>query len=83
MSNATYFVQECPTCGRRLQVRVWYLGKKVACQHCGGHFLATDPDGEPVGALESDLAGELSGLALLQKADQLLATIEQAKKRPV
>lgn len=76
MSNATYYVQECPTCGRRLQVRVWYLGKKVACQHCGAHFFASDPDGEPVGAAD----GELSGLALLQKADQLLATIE-AKRR--
>jgi DNA-directed RNA polymerase subunit RPC12/RpoP len=76
MSKATYFVQECPTCGRHLQVRVWYLGKKVACQHCGGHFLASDPDGEPVGAVDT----ELSGLALLQKADQLLATIE-AKRR--
>ncbi len=32
MSNPTYFVQECPTCGRRLQIRVEYLGKRVVCQ---------------------------------------------------
>ena len=76
MSKATYFVQECPRCGRHLQVRIWYLGKKVACQHCGGHFFATDPDGEPAEVAEN----ELSGLALLQKADQLLATIEAKKK---
>ena len=35
MAGVTYFVQECPTCGRRLQVRVIYLGKRVACRHCG------------------------------------------------
>ena len=27
MPGGTYFVQECPTCGRSLQVRVEYLGK--------------------------------------------------------
>jgi hypothetical protein len=51
MQNATYFVQECPTCGRRLQIRVEYLGKRVACQHCQGIFLAADSSGvrgEPV-----------------------------------
>jgi hypothetical protein len=26
MAGVTYFIQECPTCGRRLQVRVIYLG---------------------------------------------------------
>lgn len=66
MSKATYFVQECPTCGRRLQVRVDYLKRHVACQHCGGHFLAQDPaQGEPLPSQ--------SGLALLRKADELLA----------
>lgn len=66
MSKATYFVQECPTCGRSLQVRVEYMKRQVACQHCGKHFLAQDPSqGEP---LPSD-----SGLALLKKADELLA----------
>ena len=29
MSKATYFVQECPTCGRDLEIRVEYLGKRV------------------------------------------------------
>ena len=44
MSSATYFVQECPTCGRRLQVRVEYLGKSLVCVHCRGAFQAADPD---------------------------------------
>lgn len=43
MPNPTYFVQECPTCGRRLQIRVEYLGKRVVCQHCRGALLACDP----------------------------------------
>ncbi len=43
MSRNTYFVQECPTCGRNLQVRVQYLGKQVVCQHCSARFEACDP----------------------------------------
>ena len=43
MSRSTYFVQECPTCGRNLQVRVQYLGKQVVCQHCSARFEACDP----------------------------------------
>ena len=42
MSGATYFVQDCPTCGRRLEVRVEYLGRTVKCRHCNGRFEATD-----------------------------------------
>ena len=42
MSITTYFVQECPTCGRRLQIRVEHLGKRVACQHCQGTFVAAE-----------------------------------------
>ena len=43
MPRSTYFVQECPTCGRNLQVRVEYLGKQVVCQHCGARFEACEP----------------------------------------
>ena len=65
MAGVTYFVQECPTCGRRLQVRVSYLGKRVACLHCSAQFTAYDPhspDDPP-----SDY-----GLDLLARVDQLL-----------
>lgn len=47
MPKSTYFVQECPTCGRTLHVRVEYLGKRLVCQHCGGAVLASDPEGAP------------------------------------
>lgn len=65
MADVTYFVQACPTCGRRLQVRVNHLGKRVACRHCGAQFAACDPH-----SLEYPPSD--SGLALLARADQLL-----------
>lgn len=66
MPRSTYFVQECPTCGRNLQVRVEYLGKQVVCQHCGARFRALEPG--------SAYAASHSGLSLLERADQLLQT---------
>lgn len=62
---ATYFVQECPTCGRNLQVRVEYLGKRVVCQHCKARFEACDPSSAAYPPMESSLS-------LLARADQLI-----------
>jgi hypothetical protein len=70
MPNATYFVQECPTCGRRLQIRVDYLGKKVACQHCQGTFLAAESSN-----LRGDAGNDSS--ALLRRANELLDSVAQ------
>lgn len=72
MSHTTYFVQECPTCGRRLRIRVDYLGKRVACQHCQGAFVATESSnvrGEPVD----------QGSSLLRRANELLDSVAQRK----
>jgi hypothetical protein len=76
MIRSTYFVQECPTCGRSLRVRVEYLGKLVVCQHCRARFEACDPaSGETV---SSD-----SSVALLRRAEELLETVErQRSERP-
>jgi hypothetical protein len=63
MSKTTYFVQECPTCGRNLEVRVEYLGKNVICQHCRATFLASD-------AKEANDMSE-SGV-LMRRANELL-----------
>ncbi|MCE9629870.1 MAG: transposase [Planctomycetia bacterium] len=41
-SRAVYFHQGCPVCGRRLQIDVNLLGRRVYCQHCGGGFVAMD-----------------------------------------
>lgn len=74
MSNATYFVQECPTCGRRLQIRVKYLGRKVVCRHCQGHLIATDPSNVRCDSAESTNA-------LLRRADELLESVSQRRSQ--
>jgi hypothetical protein len=70
MGNSTYFIQGCPTCGRRLQIRVEYLGKKVMCPHCQAQLTAIDPAG-----VKSDCSA--FGSDLLRRADELLQTVEQ------
>ncbi len=64
MSHVTYFIQQCPACGRTVHVRVEYLGRSVGCQHCGRKFVAYDPEGMGPPAD--------SGLDLLERADALL-----------
>ena len=73
MSGATYYMQECPTCGRQLQVRVAYLGRTVMCQHCRGRFLASD---NADGAADASS----SGIALLRRADELIASADAMKR---
>ena len=75
MSKSTYFVQECPTCGRSLQVRVEYLGRQVVCQHCHGRFEAID-------AVSIAPTHAQQGSDLLRRADQLLEST-QHRHRPV
>ena len=64
MSYSTYFAQECPTCGRKLQVRIKYLGKQVVCQHCNAQFRASDPSS----AIEPPELGS----SLLDRAEKLI-----------
>jgi hypothetical protein len=75
MSYPTYFVQECPTCGRRLQIRVEYLGRRVVCQHCQGRLIATDP-----ASVRCDGAEPTN--ALLRRANELLESISHRKPQP-
>jgi hypothetical protein len=65
VSESVYFVQECPTCGRSLRIRVGYLGKHVVCQHCHGRFQACDPASPSYPPVDS-------GIDLLRRADELL-----------
>ena len=72
MPHSTYFVQGCPTCGRRLHVRVEYLGKNVVCQHCRGRFVACGGAGK---RCDDDRAAAGDGHAaesLLRRANELL-----------
>jgi len=72
MSNSTYFSQACPTCGRRLMIRVEYLGKRVTCRHCQGQFISQDASivrcDSPEGSCE-----------LLRRAEALLQSAVQHK----
>ena len=63
MLKSTFFLQECPICGRGLRIRVEYLGKRVVCQHCRGQLVACDPESNRYGSRDS---------AVIQKADELL-----------
>lgn len=67
MFPATYFVQACPICGRSLQIRLEYMGRSVACQHCRGKFTAADPALQPVEPQLQPIDD------LLSRADELLA----------
>lgn len=74
MADSAFFVQECPTCGRSLRVRVEYLGKRLICQHCRGSLMAHGPGGPPLPA--DDRQG------LLIRAGQLIDQAERRLARP-
>jgi len=75
MSGSTYFLQECPTCGRDLQIRVEHLGKEVVCQHCHARFESCEPG-------SAAYPPSQSGLSLLRRADELLAVASAVRARP-
>ncbi len=67
MSRNVFFVRDCPTCGRRLHIRVEYLGKKVVCPHCGAMLDAVD-------LAAGDLPVTETSRSLMQRVDKLLET---------
>lgn len=69
MTKATYFLQVCPTCGRRVRVRVEYMGKQVACQHCHGRFEARDPE-------TAGMASQRDVAPIIDRVDELLASAD-------
>jgi lysine biosynthesis protein LysW len=72
MANSIYFIQECPTCGRNLQVRIEYLGKSVVCQHCGADLEACDPT-----SVDHPLSD--SSQSLLARAEELLESASSSR----
>ncbi len=75
MKTITHFNQECPTCGRSLRIRVEYQGKRVLCKHCQGEFEACDPASPAYPPSDS-------GIALMQRAEDLLSTADPRIVRP-
>lgn len=76
--RSVFFLQGCPVCGRRLQVDVALLGRRVYCQHCGGGFVAMDEalQGSGGGAAEQSRDADV-----LHKADVLLEQAAMALAR--
>ena len=72
--SATFFVQECPTCGRNLQIRLELLGRKISCPQCEASIEASDS------TLRSDQPHDSAELLL--RADALLATADARKNLP-
>jgi len=46
--SANYYIQICPICGRRLEVKIEYIGMEVSCYHCRGRFTAQNSEPKPV-----------------------------------
>ena len=69
-SFRTCFQQPCPTCGRRLQILVEHLGRRVFCSHCRGAFVARDLSEEDY----RDEADE--GSSVLRRAEELLELLQ-------
>ena len=70
MPSGAFFIRSCPTCGRSLQIRVEYLGKRVKCKHCSAQFSTIEED-------ESEAASE-SSLGLLARAEELIESVRLA-----
>ncbi len=71
MTGPVLYTQHCPTCGRRLHIRVEFLGKQLRCRHCGGVFEARDP---------AQSAAEPDEDLLLQRAQELLGLSTQERR---
>jgi DNA-directed RNA polymerase subunit M/transcription elongation factor TFIIS len=71
MPSGAFFIRSCPTCGRSLEVRVEYLGKRVSCRHCSAEFDTSDPPYYSDGASESSLN-------LLARAEELIESVRIA-----
>lgn len=54
MPNQVLYVDQCPTCGRKLQISLEYLGQIVACKHCHRKFRSCgDSDTSENAAMEA------------------------------
>lgn len=75
MPRIAHYFQDCPICGRTLRIRVEYLGRKLVCQSCRGHFVAAEPSQPaPVRAFGSHCH-------LLDRANQLLDAMQSSSSQ--
>lgn len=74
MEGDARIVQRCPACNERLHIRMAYVNKRVACRHCRHQFTVRDPS-------SSQFCISDSGLALLQRIDEVLEQAQQAPRK--
>lgn len=72
MPSGAYFIRSCPTCGRSLEIRVEYLGKRVSCRHCSAQFDTVEDN-------YSDCSSD-SSLNLLARAEELIESVRISTK---
>jgi hypothetical protein len=71
MMQLTHVVEDCPICGRPVEVASEAIGREVACGHCRGQFVVFESaDGETTAVV----SGETN---LLERADRLLELTAQ------
>ena len=71
MADDTRIVQPCPSCKQKLHIRMTYVGHRVECRHCKHQFTVRDPS--------SSFVLSDSGLALLNRVDEMLGQSQSAK----
>jgi len=76
MPQTTFFVKTCPTCSRKLQVRVEYMGREMVCNHCGGDFVAGDAREQEAERTDDSSEG------ILLRADELLDETDRGFTKP-
>jgi hypothetical protein len=74
MPSGAYFIRNCPTCGRSLEIRVEYLGKLLKCRHCTAEFLASE--NHPASQSVSDGAAH----ELLARAERLISSVGRTSR---
>jgi transposase-like protein len=71
MSYLTTFLKQCPSCGRRLEIKVRHLGKAVQCTHCRSTFTAENPS-SPLGSSQENLIDQA-----IRDAEIYLASVDE------
>ncbi len=67
MASGMFFVRSCPTCGRKLEIRVELLGRDVECVHCSATFVAR----------EDNVHGDAADRPSEQRIEKALAKAQQ------
>ena len=71
-THAAFYVQQCPTCGRRLRICVEYLGKTIQCRHCRAIFMACDP--------ENGTPDDYPQSQMLQRVEELIGPLQRVEQ---